>query len=136
MGPPPLVLAMIISDAIWIDPTTGKKTILGTFSAMFGQTFPLTVHQLAVYIALTDAGGVVPLKLRLVDVDEIRDPVREMTLRPDFPDPISIMELGLHMKGIVFPEPGEYRLQLLTDDGRLLIERRILVMPVQEKSNG
>jgi hypothetical protein len=39
MGQPPLALAMIISDAIWIDPSTGKKTILGVFSAIGGNEF-------------------------------------------------------------------------------------------------
>jgi len=136
MGPPPLALAMVISDAIWVDPTTGKQTILGTFSAICGQAFPLPVPHIAVYLALTDSRGVVPLKLRLVDVDEIRDPVQEMALSPDFVDPVSIVEAGLYMEDVVFPEAGEYRLQLLTDDSELIIERRILVMPVQEKSDG
>jgi hypothetical protein len=129
MGQPPLALAMIISDAIWIDPSTGKKTILGVFSAIGGNEFPLTLPQIVVYVALTDARGIVPLTLRLVDVDEIRGPIIEMYLSPDFVDPVTILEVTPHLKDVVFPEPGEYRLQLLTG-GDLIIERRIPVMPV------
>jgi hypothetical protein len=47
-GQVPLALAMVISDAIWTDAGTGKKTILATFSVIFGREFPLTLPQLAV----------------------------------------------------------------------------------------
>lgn len=58
-----------------------------------------------------------------------------MTLAPDFVDPVMILEVTPYLKDVVFPEPGEYRLQLLTG-GDLIIERRIPVMPVQEMNNG
>ena len=131
MGPSlPMALALVVCDAIWIDPGTGKKTILGTFSAFFGRQFPLTVPQIGVYVALTDARGKVALKLRLVDVDELREPVKEHEFEVDFKDPIMIAEGVLHFLGPTFPEEGEYRLQLVAE-GELIMERRIVLMPVQ-----
>src|SRR5215208_7609811 len=131
MGPLPLALAMVMSDAIWIDPGSGKKTILGTFTSVIGREFPLTLPTLAVYIALTDARGKVPLKLRLIDVDELRAPVKEHDMDADFPDPIAVLEGIVTMGGLVFPEHGEYRLQLVSD-GELIIERRLVILPAPE----
>jgi hypothetical protein len=125
---PPLALALVIADAIWIDPGSGKKTILGTFSAIYGREFPLTLNVLGVYASLTDARGKATLGLRLVDVDELRDPVWQQDFPVEFVDPISVMEVAVNTPDVVFPESGEYRLQLLID-GELIIERRIIVMP-------
>jgi uncharacterized protein DUF6941 len=130
----PLALAMIISDAVWTDPGTGKKTILGTFSAVIGREFRLKFPQLAVYLALTDARGRVPLHMRLVDVDELRDPVFQKTIDIEFPDPVVTVEGTIHCHDLVFPEPGEYRLQLFCNL-ELIIERRIAVVPVPEETD-
>lgn len=123
----PLALAMVICDAIWTDPGTLKKTILGTFSVIFAPQFPVTLRQLAVYVSLTDARGKIPMTLRLVDVDEMMTPVLDFPLEVDFADPIMIAEGAMEFPNVVFPEPGEYRLQLLCDH-ELIIERRVVVM--------
>jgi hypothetical protein len=127
MGNCPLALAMVISDAIWVDPATGKKTILGIFSAILGRQFPLVLPQLAIYVAVTDARGKVRLTLRLIDADELRDPVYEKTFdEVDFQDPRMVAEMVALVHGLKFDEPGEYRLQLWGEDD-LVLERRIVV---------
>jgi hypothetical protein len=125
---PPLALALVIADAIWMDPGNGKKTIIGTFSAIYGREFPLTLNSLGLYIALTDARGEVALQIRLIDVDELQDPIWRQDWKVEFADPISILELAVNEPNVVIPASGEYRLQLLAD-GELIIERRIVVMP-------
>lgn len=130
--PAPLSLAMVICDAVYRDPATGKMTILGTFTALHAREFPLVVPQITVYLALTDARGKVPLKFLLIDADEDRDPVYRQELEVDFPDPIAVMDLVLMLGGVVFPLPGEYRLQLHAD-GEFVIERRIVVVDLTPK---
>jgi hypothetical protein len=126
---PPLALALVIADAIWMDPGTGKKTIIGTFSAIYGREFPLPLGSLGIYVALTDARGKIALQLRLIDVDELQDaPVWKQDFPVEFEDPTSILELQINTSEVVFPASGEYRLQLFAD-GELIIERRIVVMP-------
>lgn len=110
-----------------------RKTILGTFSTIIGREFPLPFPHLAVYLALTDTRGLVPLRIRLVDVDELRDPVGDKKWEISFSDPISVVDETFTFDNVVFPEAGEYRLQLLTD-GELLIERRLMVIPSEEKT--
>jgi hypothetical protein len=125
---PPDVLAMVLADAVLRDATSGKCFIQGTYSAILAATFPHRHPSIVVYFAITSGHGKTPIKLRLVDVDEVRDPVFERESILDFPDPLVVAEGVLGVIGPVFPEPGEYRLQLL-GAGTLLRERRILVMP-------
>jgi hypothetical protein len=121
-----MALAMVVCDAVWVDPATGKSTILGTFTSIRGYDFPLTVPTMAVYLALTDARGTVPFELRLVDVDEEQEPVFRTELSQEFPDPIVVAEIVVILENTIFPAPGEYRLQLFAV-GQFLMERRIFV---------
>jgi hypothetical protein len=124
---PPYVLALVIADGIHHDPGTGKQTILGLFSAIHTTKFPVVLEQMAVYLAVTDGNGRVPLELRLVDVDDEHDALIEMKTEIEFPDPRMIIEANLIAKNVTFPKSGEYRLQLY-GCGDLLIERRIVVV--------
>lgn len=121
-------MAIVVCDAVWRDPATGKFTILGTFSALQGLSYPLSVEQMAVYLSLTDARGMVPIKIRLIDADEEREPVTEIETEAEFPDPIVIFEVVAVLGGFQLPQPGEYRLQLHAA-GEFVAERRILALP-------
>ena len=85
---------------------------------------------MCIYIALTDGRGTVPIKLRLTDVDEDKEPLFETEAEVEFPDPRTVLEMEVVMRGVVFPEAGEYRLQILGRHGHLL-ERRIVVQQVE-----
>jgi len=69
----PYVLAMLICDAIWKDPSTGKSFLLGTFSSIAATVFPVVHPVMGIYIVLTDGRGKVPIKLQLVSADEDDD---------------------------------------------------------------
>ena len=66
--------------------------------------------------------------MRLIDTDGAREPVFEANAFLNFPDPLFVAEVVFAKFGVVFPEPGEYRLQL-HGAGTLLRERRIQVGP-------
>lgn len=127
--PPPIALAMIICDAIWVDPSTGKQTLLGVFSEIGAKEFPAVHPLMAVHICMTDAEGQVPLKLQLIDADETREPLFMVENELEFPDRRVNMVMTAHMQGIAFPEPGEYRLQLF-GRGEFMMERRLVVKQV------
>ena len=79
-------------------------------------------------MALDDGRGSTTLKLRLIDVDENRDPVFETETTVDFTDPNQILEIVFIRPQVSFPEPGEYRLQIF-GAGEFLRERRLIVFP-------
>jgi hypothetical protein len=124
---------MVICDGIWIDPYTGKRTLIGTFSVVGGSSFPLVHPVLAIYIALTDGHGAVPVTVRLVDADEEREPIFSEDQTIEFKDPRMIVECGIQVMGVQFSHPGEYRLQLFANN-EFVIERRIVVLSLNQDS--
>jgi len=121
---------MVICDNIHVDPATGKRTLLGTFSAIHTNTFPATIPLIAVYVSITDCRGKFAARLQIVDVDEEREPVQRVDGQVDCDDPIKIVELNYHLGGVQFPAPGEYRVQFFAA-GTLIVERRLLVIGIQ-----
>ena len=130
----PYALALVVCDAIWRDPWTGKRTILGCFSAIYAPTFPVVHPVMSVYLAITDGHGTVPIALRLIDADEERPAVFEVKGDVSFPDPRVVMELDFTVANILFPAAGEYRLQLSSGPNPLM-ERRIVVFATGEDKN-
>ena len=133
LGPPaPVVLAMMICDAIHQDAATKKCTLLGTFSTISAREFPVVHRQLAVHVALTDGRGKVRIKLTLVGMDEAEPPLFSGEGTIEFADPRVVAELNFGLKNVKFPRPGEYRLQVYAND-ELLMERRLHVFLVRSQ---
>lgn len=130
---PPLAQAMVICDAVWDDPSTGKNFLLGTFSSIAAGSFPCTHRQLRVYVVVTDCHGHTTLTLRLVyvDPDETADrQILETDMQIDSPNPLATGELVFGLRNVVFPQPGEYRFQLECE-GAPLMERRLILAQAQ-----
>ncbi len=123
--PPPEVLALVIADHVHRDDSTGKFFILGTRSSIGAAVFPFNCPSLAVYAGMIDGRGETPVRLRLIDVDEAREPVLEFETTVNFLDPTEEVEVVFRLVDLSFPEPGDYRLQLY-GAGQFLRERRFL----------
>lgn len=130
VGPPaPVVLAMVICDAIHQDPATRKCTLLGTFSTIRARQFPVRHPQLSVHIALTDGHGRTRIRLSLVSAEESQTQLFNGEGAIDFTDPRTVAELNFTIGNLNFPSPGEYRLQVYGND-ELLMERRLDVLEI------
>jgi hypothetical protein len=123
----PDVVAMILADNILRD-VSDKFYIQGTYNLIFSKEFPF-IYPITLYIALTDGYGETPIRIRLVDVNEARPPVFENELTVKFPDPLTVAELTCLVRMAIFPEPGEYRIQLY-GAGQFLRERRLQVVAI------
>jgi hypothetical protein len=124
----------IVCDFVWRDPSTGKSTIIGCFSSIGAPAFPATHPLLCVYAAITDGHGTVPIVLQLVDVDEKNPPLFEFKADLPFPDPRAVAEFNFVAANVVFPTPGEYRLQLFSGS-HYLMERRIVLVDTGGKKD-
>jgi hypothetical protein len=120
--PPPYPLAMVVCDNIHRDPGSAKLFLLGCFSTIHAVSFPATHGVMGLYVELTNGRGTVPLRIRLVDANEDREPLWEENHEVEFPDPRMVMQLVSLLAGITFPEPGEYRFQIFAS-GEFLMER-------------
>jgi hypothetical protein len=127
----PFPLAMVVCDFIYRDPYTGKYTLMGTFSTISGERFPLIHPQLFVYVALTGGRGRMPVKLEIADADGtdvvavIEDEIDSRN------DPRAIQELAFAFTGLKFPKEGEYRVALHANN-EFMVERRFLVFNPQD----
>jgi len=134
--PVPEVLTFLLAEVVHQDPDNGKFSALGIHKIIGAPSFPLYRPTMVVYVELTDGRGKTALELRLVDVDEIFEPVFALEASVDFADnPNEIIETVFNQAGVTFPEPGEYRLQLF-GSGQLLRERRLLVLPLAQFPEG
>lgn len=124
--PPPFALAIGVCDLIYRDRGTGKRFILGCFSALHAVDFPATHPALCIYLDLTNGRGQVPIRVQIIDADEEREPVWLGESIVDFTDPRLVAEMDFIVGNVQFPEPGEYRVQVFAA-GQFLIERRLLV---------
>jgi hypothetical protein len=131
----PFALSMIICDAVHIDQSTGKAFLLGCFGSIGAEAFPAQHPHMTVFVEVTDCRGRTPFAVRVIDVDERRAPLVEATTEVDMADPLEIRMLILPLEDLVFPEPGEYRVQLLSGDAPLM-ERRLLLRSSHEETTG
>jgi len=123
----PFPLAMVICDGIWVDPATGKQTLLGCFTAIRTATCPVTYPMIGIFTVVTDGRGTMPLTLRVVDSSEDEKVIFEAKTEVTFSDPRAVVEGLFHIGNAVFPTAGEYRFQLYAGSA-FLIERRLLVI--------
>jgi hypothetical protein len=127
--PPPSALALVLCDAIWTDPGTGKKFLLGCFGAISAREFPAAHPILSAYILLTNGRGSKPFRVLIVDVDEDREPISEINGDVNFPDIRTVVAIDAVFLGLSFPAAGEYRMQVFVG-GEFIIERSILVLQI------
>jgi len=131
----PTCLALILADNIHVCPSTQKRTILGTFTAVFAREFPTPLN-VAVYCCLTGSVGKIRVEIKFVRVnpDECDDElVSEAHGDVDFPDPLAMIEMNMFFRQLPLAHPGEYRFQVCVKD-EVLLERRLVVIPVREET--
>lgn len=132
LGPPgPVILAMVICDAIHQDPATRKCTLLGTFSTISASKFPVVHPGLAVHVAMTEGRGKTRIRLSLVSSDEEQRVLFTQEGVIQFADPRVVAEINFGIRNLEFPRPGEYRVQIHAND-ELLGERRLHVMTLRQ----
>jgi hypothetical protein len=124
--PPPLVQSMIVADAIHRDASTGKKFILGTFNGIFAAKFPHRNPPFSMYLAITNGHGPTVLRLRIVEIDDPQSPIYESAHPVEMANPNEVLELTVGVQ-VVFPTPGDYRIQLFAGN-EFLREVRLRVV--------
>jgi hypothetical protein len=122
----PLVLAMMLCDQFYRDRTSRNLSLLGCFNSLGSAKFPVHHVDLGVYLAITDCAGPVTVQFRVIDEDEVRPPLVTGEATVEIPDPRRVQDFVMNFREIVFPSPGEYRVQAFCN-GEFLIERRLSV---------
>jgi hypothetical protein len=122
--PPPEVLAMILCDLVITDAETNKKSLIGLCDRVETATLPCVVHELHVYLCLTDGHGMLSAAITCTTAEGEELFRGQAELR--FADPLQVVELHFVFPGAQFPRAGPYHFQFLAD-GLLLRERTFCV---------
>jgi hypothetical protein len=125
---PPEVLAMVLCDLIITDAETNKKSLIGLFDRVETAALPCVVHELHVYLSVTDGHGRIIGAVACVAADDGEELFRAQT-EIQFADPLQVIELQFVFPQATFPRDGQYRFQFFADD-HLLRERRFFVSSV------
>ncbi len=122
----PIVLTLLLCEKVIVDARTQQYSLIGLVSNVNASRFPVRSPSLCIYTEVTGGHGVTPLTVRIVDVDEERDSVVKLDLEVNLEDPLAVTQVVFGMPRLVFPEPGDYRLQAICEGTRLLEKRLIL----------
>lgn len=123
----PIPLALMIADEIWTDPSTGKRTILGTFSTLLSTQFPAIHPRMAFYLAITEVRSPGSVDFRIVDINDESEPVLSVSCPIELNNPLVVAEMIAKVENVAFPRPGMYVLQALWNGAARIIERRLPV---------
>lgn len=127
--PPPTPLSLFVCERVVIDAMTGQHSLLSSLPQIQATAFPVAVPSIYVYAEFTNGRGAIQLTVRVVDVNEEREPVFAATVQVPMDDPLTVSNLTMGLQNVVFPEAGEYRVQVMAGPV-LLIERRLVLVPI------
>lgn len=125
MPQPPEVLAMILCDQVITDVHSNKKSLIGILDQIETASLPCVVHELHIYLSLTDGHGRLPMTVTCV-ADDGGEELFRGDADVEFSDPLQVVELQFIFPNARFPMSGEYRIQL-SALGQVLRERKFLV---------
>ena len=132
----PYCLAMVLCDSVYRDSTTGKCTILGTFSAFQASSFPSSLR-FCIYFAVTDGIGPARFKIRLVHSDSLldeSDEAIEFTLpEVQIESPLAVNESFVLIQ-TVLNRPGQYHCELYVNDEPLMTRKLLVLGPDDQES--
>jgi hypothetical protein len=116
---------MILCDQVITDVESNKKSLIGIFDQVEAVALPCVVHELHVYLSLTDGHGTLATAIACVTVDEGEELFRGEA-EVEFASPLETVELHFVFPHARFPRTGEYRFQFSAGD-QILVERRFFV---------
>lgn len=106
--------AIVVCDYAMQEAGTGKWSLIGVFSQIHSGQFPVTHHQLCVYLNFTDAEGHYRFRLELVDLDNEENLVC-IDGEGEIGDMLSPNEMVFNLQNIAFPHPGRYEFRFWAD---------------------
>ena len=127
--PAPLVLSINICDTVIRDEKTRKVSLIGLFSVINAQTFPVRHPLMHVYVAMTNGHGQQQIGIQFV---KISDGKALFGMQGDivFPSPLQVVELNLEWRDVMFDEPGDYVVEVLCG-GQKIGDRKFKVINSQ-----
>ena len=120
MNSKPLILSFVTCDGVHIDQASGKYYLMGIFSNIRAQEFPVTHGQMFWFLILTDCSvGKHQLKITLGMPTET--PIVEINREFESMSPLHRIHLINEIKNLKFDQPGNYGLGIEIDDDPIMV---------------
>lgn len=106
----PLLVAVLVCDAAAIDPSTGKKSLIGIFDRVNVGAFP-TERPLSLYFKVTDAEGRYKIEVRYIHADTDKT-LASTEEEFQFANRLQSRDFLVQFPPLPMPEAGRYAFQL------------------------
>lgn len=106
----PVLVAVLVCDVAVMDPSTGKKNLIGIFDKVRVGKFP-TTRPVSVYMKLVDAQGYYKFEVRYVQVSSNKTLFKaEGELQAE--DRLSSADMHIEFPPLPIPKQGRYEFQV------------------------
>ena len=117
MSTKPQVLAWITCDSVYVDPATGKHTLLGIFSNLRAQEFPVVHPRRIWFLSFSDlTKGKHQLSISIGIPMSEENPRQIIQKEFESPGPHHRINLINDIQRLKFEEPGNYSILIEIDD--------------------
>ena len=130
----PTVNSLIFADRVYRDMETKKWIIAGVFNTIGFGAFPGRYDWLEVFFQITNVSQPVDLHFRIEHAGtgeamvDFGGPIGS-------PSPLNVVEQKVVLRGLKFPEPGKYWVQLVSNE-EILSQTPLYVKKVEKKAKG
>jgi hypothetical protein len=128
----PICLALILAQDVSYNQNNGALSIVGPYSTIKEESFPIKYTSMQAYAVLTACDGNVMVELQMEDVNQVRPPVFRQLISAFFDGPQDVQEIIFHKYGVTIPVADEYRLLLTVyrpdfTHPEYIVERRLSI---------
>ena len=132
----PKCVALVICEGVTEDSRSKNKCILNTFNGIFAATFPCTQDRFTIFATLTDGKGEMPLAFIVKDARGERPDLVRFAGVAHFKDPLGYLDITLDIRQMIFPEPGNYLVEVLIGSESIGIRRFTVTQMVSKPAEG
>ena len=111
----PFLLAILVCDASTVEPSSGKKTLVGIFDRVLADNFP-TNRQCALYFKITDAQGKYIFKIEYAQVNTGTKLAEATSNVVSIKDRLKAADFILGFPPLSVPAPGQYEFRLYANN--------------------
>lgn len=129
----PTVQAFLLADQVYQDRASGKWIIAGTFDRLFARELPTAFSRTTfAYVNLTSLRGTVQLKLKFVDMADLRVLMESPPVEIQSNDPNAKLEVAFPIPPFPMEHEGIFSFELHADD-ELIGSLRVKINKLQEQ---
>ena len=125
MVPRPNVLGLTLCDYVIVEERTRKVSLIGTFTGIAANRFPVIAQPFSVFAVLTDGLGDATMGLSILRL-ETDEEIFVYHTPVHFPDKLAEVSFHARLRQCSFPAAGHYLFTLLVDR-EWVAQRRIQV---------